>query len=56
MDFMTEIYWCSVGFSPEDVAEGKCKEEKKYEHGCHNCPDWKLTPVENIIDSRVVLK
>ena len=46
---MTHWYWCSVGFRPKDVANGKCKKFNKLPFGCHSCSDWKLMDVEEII-------
>jgi len=45
---MNEIYWCSVGYQPEDVAKGKCEKYDKYNVGCHECPEWKLMTIEEI--------
>jgi len=45
----THFMWCSIGFIPEDAANGVCKKFWCYPFGCCNCPDWKLLPVEEII-------
>lgn len=37
-----KLYWCSIGFTPEEVALGKCDKYSKLEYGCYSCSDWKL--------------
>jgi len=46
---MNEWYWCSIGFYPEDVAQGKCRKFNRNAFGCSRCKDFKLMSTEEII-------
>ncbi len=43
-----KIYWCSIGFTPEEVAFGKCDKYSKLEYGCYSCSDWKMMSMSEI--------
>ena len=53
-DEITHWYWCSAGFRPEDVAQGKCKKYNRNAFGCSRCKDFKLMSTEEIIQDSLL--
>ena len=48
---MNKWMWCSVGFTPKDVGNKKCKKHERNAFGCSRCKDFKLISVDKIIEN-----
>lgn len=45
---MDKFFWCSKGFTPEDVANRKCLKYNRNSFGCSRCRDFKLMSLKEI--------